>query len=556
MATVMKKILLTLFIFCSGFAKGDSWTQKANFIGTNLDAPFSFSIDNIGYVGCGWDNTFNYTKSFWAYDQSSNSWTQKADFGGLARVTTTSFAIGNKGYAGIGGNGATIFQDFWEYDPLNNGWIQKSNFAGSLRYYASGFAIGNKGYVCCGTNSTVSFNDLWQYDPISDSWIQKTSLGGVARFLASCFVIGTNGYIIAGSSTVGYLSDLWEYNSLSDSWSQKANFPDTARGDAAAFSVCDKGYYGIGEGWPSFFTDLWQYDPLTNVWIQKTNFPGFSRDEVACFSIGNKGYIGLGANYSNFYDDFWEYTPDSSCVVGLPTANLSVPNLICPGTCIFILNLSGNASTYQWSFPGASPDTSTATNPTNICYPNPGTYDVQLIASNANGSDTLFLQNYITVYPSPPPQSITQSGDTLFAIAGSASYQWYFNGNVVNGATDYFYVAQASGDYNVVCTDGNGCEVEAAVFNVMASVDAIVDEDILIFPNPVGDKVIIQKLKVKKETAIEISVFNVIGESVVHLQTPNLKPETSLDVHTLSPGMYMIQLEVDNRIYRAPFVKE
>src|SRR6185295_7923674 len=123
-------------------------------------------------------------------------------------------------------------------------------------------------------------------------------------------------------------------------------------------------------------------------------------------------------------------------------------------------NLSLNTTSCQWYFAGAIPDTSTDINPSNICYPNAGSYDVQLIATNANGSDTLLLTNYITVYPSPSPQAISQNGDTLFAITGSTSYQWYFNTNIIIGATDYFYVATASGDYNVVATDVNGCEVE------------------------------------------------------------------------------------------------
>lgn len=55
-------------------------------------------------------------------------------------------------------------------------------------------------------------------------------------------------------------------------------------------------------------------------------------------------------------------------------------------------------------------------NPIGICYNSPGQYDVMLIASNANGIDTLFLPNFVTVYPYPAPQGITQSGDTLFQM--------------------------------------------------------------------------------------------------------------------------------------------
>ena len=164
----------------------------------------------------------------------------------------------------------------------------------------------------------------------------------------------------------------------------------------------------------------------------------------------------------------------------------------------------------------------------------------------------LLLTNYITVYPTPPPQSITQSGDTLFAIAGATTYQWYFNSNIINGATNYFYVAPQSGDYNVVATDANGCEVEAA--NVQCcgrrsylSVSRIIGA--LIFPNPVGDKVTIQKSKVKSETAVEISIYNMLGEMVLAAPLPTANcqlPTCIMDVSQLARESYYIEI-VANR---------
>jgi hypothetical protein len=104
---------------------------------------------------------------------------------------------------------------------------------------------------------------------------------------------------------------------------------------------------------------------------------------------------------------------------------------ICPGTCTDFINLSSNASSFLWSFPGANPAVSTDANPTGICYNTPGTYDVTLIGSNGNTSDTLHLANFVTVYPTPPPQGISQSGDTLFANAGAVAYQWYQDGILI-----------------------------------------------------------------------------------------------------------------------------
>jgi hypothetical protein len=232
-------------------------------------------------------------------------------------------------------------------------------------------------------------------------------------------------------------------------------------------------------------------------------------------------------------------------------------NSFCPGTCIDFLNLSTGAISYQWSFPGASPDSSVAINPTNICFANPGTYDVQLIGFNTNGSDTLLLTNYITVFPSPPPQSISQNGDTLFAIAGSSSYQWYYNGNLITGATDYFYIAAASGDYNVIVADTNGCEVEAVINNVIANSSPLSFADELgvkIYPNPVETELKISNTELKINSA-EIKVYNLLDILAVQCQILNAGSEIKVDVSALASGLYQIEIFANEKIFRSKFVK-
>ena len=69
----------------------------------------------------------------------------------------------------------------------------------------------------------------------------------------------------------------------------------------------------------------------------------------------------------------------------VPLALFTSPNHICPGTCTDFVNLSQNATTYQWTFTGANPSVSVDANPTNICYNSPGNYAVTLIARPRRG---------------------------------------------------------------------------------------------------------------------------------------------------------------------------
>ncbi|MBK9291122.1 MAG: carboxypeptidase regulatory-like domain-containing protein [Bacteroidetes bacterium] len=57
-----------------------------------------------------------------------------------------------------------------------------------------------------------------------------------------------------------------------------------------------------------------------------------------------------------------------------------------------------NIVSWEWQFPGANPSSSTLQNPTNIVYPNAGSFDVQLTVTNANGdSHTVLKPNLINV---------------------------------------------------------------------------------------------------------------------------------------------------------------
>ena len=239
----------------------------------------------------------------------------------------------------------------------------------------------------------------------------------------------------------------------------------------------------------------------------------------------------------------------------MPSAIFTSPNHICPGTCTDFTNLSVNATSFQWTFTGANPSVSTDVNPTNICYNLPGQYNVQLIASNGNGSDTLLLLNYVTVYPYPAPQGITQNGDTLFANAGAFSYQWYHDGTLIPGATNYFYVAPEGGNYNVVATDVNGCEVEAVIFDVVASVsftDNEADQLIKLYPNPAEDYLTVSV----SANYIEMKVYDMLGGMVLIPHTFTDQQTTVLDLQTLSSGMYWLEVFSDNKLFRTKFFKK
>lgn len=134
-------------------------------------------------------------------------------------------------------------------------------------------------------------------------------------------------------------------------------------------------------------------------------------------------------------------------------------------------SVSGTSYDYNWDF--GNGNTSTLENPSAI-YSTAGNYDVQLIVSNANGtdSDTLNKTNYITVYKLPNANfSFTPSGGcspitvnfTNSSTVGDAPFvsnRWVFaDGSQPFVGTNAIHTYQTAGKYlpSLEVIDQNGC---------------------------------------------------------------------------------------------------
>lgn len=488
-------------------------------------------------------------------DASGNLWL----FGG----------IGNRG--GFGG-----FNDLWKYDPGLNEWTWVSgsssvnqigvygtkgveapaNVPGARACYTHWMDTSGNLYLFGGEKVTqpyIQFNDFWRFNPVTGMW---------------AWMSGTQN-IDAGYYGTKCISD-------------PQNVPQSKFENRSVWTDQRNNFWLFGGGMNTSasdeMNDLWVYCVSENKWIWQSgdsilnatgyfgtqgissplNKPGGRVGSVSWTGTNDRLFLfgGSISSWSYYMNDMWVYRIDTVCAScsNLPVASFYADD-ICPGTCANFQNLSSNGSTYAWLFPGAVPNSSFDFSPVNICYANPGTYDVTLIVTNANGSDTLSIPNYLTVYPQPASQSISQNGDTLTALAGAVSYQWFYNGNLINGATGYLYVASASGNYNVVATDVNGCEVEAAIFDVVATIRSVSDDDQLqLFPSPVSEKLYLTGNLFNGTSANrKISVYNIFGE-----QVPVLVNEDHTIVHceNLLPGLYLLDFAADKKTFHARFVKQ
>lgn len=112
--------------------------------------------------------------------------------------------------------------------------------------------------------------------------------------------------------------------------------------------------------------------------------------------------------------------------------------VICAGETIQFTDESYNTvSGWNWSFAGGSPATATTQNPS-VTYNTPGTYAVQLDATDGSNSNTANLVNYITVLPPPTGIPYYESFETFTNFTGS---DWF----VENGGGNAWTVTTAVG---------------------------------------------------------------------------------------------------------------
>ncbi len=556
-----------------------------------------------------WDKRFGGD----SYDDLS-SVVQTSDGGYILGGWSRSGATGDRTEANWDTNG--LYYDYWlvKIDSIGNKlWDKRFGGTSSEEFYSisqtkdGGYILGGQSLSGLSGDKTDPGYGTWDYwiikiDSIGTMQWDRCFGGSNVEKFSSLQQIYDGGYILGGISFSGQSG-----NKSQPNWDNTSSTPDywIVKIDSLGNKVWDKDFGTIGSedemnsvvqtsdsGFlllgSSYYALPSGNKTETNLgqeqmWAVKTDPNGILQWDKTIFTNGhdegmstiqsNDGcYVFAGytnariAGYKSEENwdttqNSWDYWMVKFCdTLLVPISAFSTSNQICSGSCIDFLNLSINATSYQWSFPGAIPNISTATNPTNICYSTPGSYDVQLIATNTTGSNTLLLSDYITVFPAPPPQAISQSGDTLFANTGTASYQWYFNGNVITGATNYFYVASQSGNYNVVATDSNGCEVEAVINDVLTNTPLAAGFlPLAVYPNPVTDKFTIQNLKVTRGTAVEISIYNVLGEIVLTIPLPIANcqlPTCSIDVSTLVKGMYWLDISTEEKTIRSKFVKQ
>lgn len=165
-------------------------------------------------------------------------------------------------------------------------------------------------------------------------------------------------------------------------------------------------------------------------------------------------------------------------------------NEICAGTEVQLSATATGGTTYTYSWTSNPPGfTSIQQNPT-VSPETTTTYTVTVSSDGCSASSSV----WVSVFGIPETPVITVSGDTLYSSSESGN-QWFYEGDLVPGATAQYYVPDQNGSYQVQVSDENGCSSELSeIFEFIQSVFRESESGLSfrILPNPTHGQVCLE----------------------------------------------------------------
>jgi parallel beta-helix repeat protein len=157
---------------------------------------------------------------------------------------------------------------------------------------------------------------------------------------------------------------------------------------------------------------------------------------------------------------------------------------------------------------------------------------------------------YVFTSPDPP---IIKNNDVL-ETGFYSDYQWRWNGEDIQGATERTYEPYKNGDYTVRVTEENGCEGESTAKITIDDLVGVADPEGLkprIYPNPNSGSF---TLDLNGLGQVEtITIYNGQGQKVYQRdQIDTILLE--LRLHDLSPGLYRLVVQGETQSVNTSFV--
>lgn len=174
---------------------------------------------------------------------------------------------------------------------------------------------------------------------------------------------------------------------------------------------------------------------------------------------------------------------------------------------------------------------------------NPSGVPIFTISTGAKSSQA---HRYSTCYinnTAPAQPTISLNGNDL-TTTSATTYQWYLNGNLINGATSQNYTPAQNGIYVVRITDVNGCVYKYSAgypFSLSTGIEENETNNISLYPNPTTG-IVDLNFNYQKFNKVKVDVVDLFGKIVTSCEN-----NWRLDLSHLSNGIYTLAISLDNK---------
>ncbi len=165
-----------------------------------------------------------------------------------------------------------------------------------------------------------------------------------------------------------------------------------------------------------------------------------------------------------------------------------------------------------------------------------GTYALHINQDECAPEDA---QTIITVLDNPAASSFVLSGNTLIVDPlDGATYTWYLNGELIEGANTNILNFTESGAYTVEVSNSEGCSSSATVNATYIGVDERSGSNLLMYPNPTHDQLTLVLPDGYGNALIRITQAD--GKLVKEIRSTSISQV--IDLSNLSKGIYNVQV--------------
>jgi len=215
---------------------------------------------------------------------------------------------------------------------------------------------------------------------------------------------------------------------------------------------------------------------------------------------------------------------------------------------------SGDITSWNWTFEGGDPATSIEQNPT-VTYNEEGEYDVELTVSDGTNSNTMLMEDFISVLMTPPamlfPFDDVCVGWPAFELTGGSPAGGEYSGpGVVDGWFDPAVAGLGTHIITYTYTASNGCDnsdEQTILVDPCTGIDEFEAGKISIYPNPSNGKF---DLKLNYHGSVNIKVVNIIGVTIYSEQiTTSGELINPIDLYGFEEGIYFVTIQTEEKTY-------